>query len=299
MSEASPLLPFLRSAPLLSAHLVAPPGLDDAKLPPDLRVLRNGAVAALTVAYVLDHTRLPVPEAVATAARTFAQQRGIDLRALSGRTERFALLKEFLPSLDELAARSVCAYRWLRELLQVLYLGLDSHTATDAGQPHLAELEYELHCSGAGEVCIAGITYPSALAACYSIARGDCRPDWESDPQPLPLLVTRATGEARAALAAREARQQTAAADEVADCPLSVRGGDGAAERQTRGTVNQRMMEQLLHDPERCHWSQREWADFLGCTPAAVAKTLAWRSVKAARALEAASRVPPTGSRRR
>jgi hypothetical protein len=60
----------------------------------------------------------------------------------------------------------------------------------------------------------------------------------------------------------------------------------------TRGaTVNQRMLAQLRGEPQSTHWTQRTWAEFLGCSPSAVAQAPAWKTVKTARALEAAGRL--------
>jgi hypothetical protein len=58
-----------------------------------------------------------------------------------------------------------------------------------------------------------------------------------------------------------------------------------------RGSVNQRMLEQLQADPDSVEWSQRRWADYLRCTPSAVAKAPAWKTIMKTRALAMASRL--------
>jgi hypothetical protein len=57
-----------------------------------------------------------------------------------------------------------------------------------------------------------------------------------------------------------------------------------------RPTVNQRMLEQLQHDPASASWSQRTWADFLGCRPSAVAQAPAWQSIVKLRLMEKVER---------
>jgi hypothetical protein len=52
-----------------------------------------------------------------------------------------------------------------------------------------------------------------------------------------------------------------------------------------RGTVNQRMLEELQRNPLSAHWTQRKWATVLKCSPAAVAKAAAWGNVKTVRAM--------------
>jgi hypothetical protein len=64
-----------------------------------------------------------------------------------------------------------------------------------------------------------------------------------------------------------------------------------STEKRRGGTVNQRMLEHLNREPESAHWSQRRWATFLGCKPSAVAKTPAWKTAKAARALAVVDRL--------
>jgi hypothetical protein len=70
--------------------------------------------------------------------------------------------------------------------------------------------------------------------------------------------------------------------------------------RAKRGTVNQRMLEQLQREPDSCYWTQRKWADFLGCKAASsVAKAPAWQTVKAARAMAAVDRFDRKQNRQR
>jgi hypothetical protein len=71
--------------------------------------------------------------------------------------------------------------------------------------------------------------------------------------------------------------------------PEDVPPPDGAV-RGKRGTVNQRMLEELHGNPESVGWTQRKWAVVLGCKPSAVAKAPAWQTIKAARAMNAAER---------
>jgi hypothetical protein len=56
------------------------------------------------------------------------------------------------------------------------------------------------------------------------------------------------------------------------------------------GTVNQRMLEAMQQNPESVAWSQRTWADHLGCSPSAVAGADAWQAVLRAREMERRSR---------
>jgi hypothetical protein len=65
----------------------------------------------------------------------------------------------------------------------------------------------------------------------------------------------------------------------------------GGARGSKRGTVNQRMLEQLQRDPTSAYWTQRKWAGFLSCRPSAVAKAPAWQTAKAARALAIVDRL--------
>jgi hypothetical protein len=45
------------------------------------------------------------------------------------------------------------------------------------------------------------------------------------------------------------------------------------------------MLEELNRDPQSAYWTQREWAAYLKCSPAAIAQAKAWNNVKAVRAL--------------
>jgi hypothetical protein len=87
------------------------------------------------------------------------------------------------------------------------------------------------------------------------------------------------------------------ALDGAAEMPAAGSGpqqGESLAGRATgcsRGTVNQRMLEHLHREPASAYWTQRQWADFLSCQASAVAKTHAWRTAKAARALAAVDRL--------
>jgi hypothetical protein len=56
-------------------------------------------------------------------------------------------------------------------------------------------------------------------------------------------------------------------------------------------TVHQRMLEHIHNNSESVGWSQRAWADFLGCSPAAVAAAPAWETVKKARAVAKVERL--------
>ncbi len=66
-------------------------------------------------------------------------------------------------------------------------------------------------------------------------------------------------------------------------------GGRPAVEEKTqsRAAVNARILETMQKEPLSIHWSQRQWAERLGCSPSAVAEALAWKTVMAARATEA------------
>jgi hypothetical protein len=88
---------------------------------------------------------------------------------------------------------------------------------------------------------------------------------------------------APAEAAAAPARYAVHAGAETAAAPPTGAKRESRAKR--RGTVNQRMLEQLVREPASCQWTQREWGDFLHCKPSAVAATAAWQKVKAARAL--------------
>jgi hypothetical protein len=63
------------------------------------------------------------------------------------------------------------------------------------------------------------------------------------------------------------------------------------ASTSKRGTVNQRMLEELLRNPPSARWTQREWAAFLKCSPAAVDKAQTWDKVKSVRALAEVDRL--------
>jgi hypothetical protein len=58
-----------------------------------------------------------------------------------------------------------------------------------------------------------------------------------------------------------------------------------------RGTVNQRILDQLQRDPLSADWSQRKWAKHLGCSPSTVADAAAWQTVKTARAVARTDRL--------
>lgn len=62
-------------------------------------------------------------------------------------------------------------------------------------------------------------------------------------------------------------------------------------------TANQRMLEQLDDYPESCLWSQRTWGQKVGCTAANVAKTPAWQTILAMRAMYATDGVRPNDRR--
>jgi hypothetical protein len=66
-----------------------------------------------------------------------------------------------------------------------------------------------------------------------------------------------------------------------------------------RGTANQRIRDELDRNPESSGWSQRRWADFLNCSPSAVAKTSAWGTIMTTRALIEGGRLPPELAKRR
>ncbi len=72
-----------------------------------------------------------------------------------------------------------------------------------------------------------------------------------------------------------------------------------AATSRARGTVHQRILEQLHCDPQSAQWSQRDWAKYLGCCASAVAKAPAWQTVKATRAMEQVDRLDQRRGRRR
>ncbi len=73
--------------------------------------------------------------------------------------------------------------------------------------------------------------------------------------------------------------------------PASVRRPKRDRPTKKRGTVHQRMLEHICADPQSTAWTQRQWADFLDCSPAAVAQAGAWHTVKAARAMAQAERL--------
>jgi hypothetical protein len=74
--------------------------------------------------------------------------------------------------------------------------------------------------------------------------------------------------------------------------PNAASEGNGAPGKQRgKGTVNQRMLEHLQANPESAYWTQREWANHLGCSAPAVAGAPAWQNVKIVRALAKAERL--------
>jgi hypothetical protein len=72
---------------------------------------------------------------------------------------------------------------------------------------------------------------------------------------------------------------------------LAVNRGEQSENRQPRGTIQQRMLEQLAKDPQSIAWSQRQWATWLGCAISSVAQAPAWDTITKARALTKAERV--------
>lgn len=94
-----------------------------------------------------------------------------------------------------------------------------------------------------------------------------------------------------------ELRRRVTRAAEDRLAALSGAGGkpDAGTVGAKRGTVNQRMLEQLHREPESAYWTQRAWAKFLHCRPSAVAKAPAWKTAKAARALAVVDRLDRPG----
>jgi hypothetical protein len=62
------------------------------------------------------------------------------------------------------------------------------------------------------------------------------------------------------------------------------------AKRGGGATVNARMVEKILRDPEARGWTARRWASFLKCSPGTVGETDAWKELATARALLKADR---------
>lgn len=64
----------------------------------------------------------------------------------------------------------------------------------------------------------------------------------------------------------------------------------GDTQRRQPATVQQKMLNALALDPERRFWTQRQWADYLHCSPSAVAQAAAWQTVRKLRGQEIAER---------
>jgi hypothetical protein len=64
-----------------------------------------------------------------------------------------------------------------------------------------------------------------------------------------------------------------------------------------KATVNDRMLGTIQRDPQSVNWTQRQWAEHLGCCASAVATAPAWGAVKAARAMAAVERLQPPKKR--
>lgn len=88
------------------------------------------------------------------------------------------------------------------------------------------------------------------------------------------------------ALLAEADAQRAPAAAAAADSPAPPRN----IARGGRGNANQRMLELLHNEPKSVDWTQRQWADRLGCGPSTIATTPAWQTIMKARALSAADR---------
>jgi hypothetical protein len=84
---------------------------------------------------------------------------------------------------------------------------------------------------------------------------------------------TEATG---ATLADRANRQQE-------------RSANGATAKAKRGTVNQRMAEAIMDDPQRLYWQQPQWQRFLKCrSRSSISEAPVWKKCQAAQAVEKA-----------
>ena len=142
----------------------------------------------------------------------------------------------------------------------------------------------------------------------FSNARGDIPHDSDKSspyaPTPRELvthahLIVRHLGFPNAAAELRVPMDRAGCLAELRDVREFLRRAtataSGATPQRNRGTVNQRMLEHLHREPDSANWSQRRWADFLGCQPSAVAKAPGWKSVKAARAVAVVDRLdrPP------
>jgi hypothetical protein len=96
--------------------------------------------------------------------------------------------------------------------------------------------------------------------------------------------------------------QERLAADCQLEGQLSAASPPGpagpAAAHRSPGTVNQRMLEELQRNPQSAGWTQREWAAYLRCSAAAVAKAPAWQAVKTTRALAETDRLDRQRRRR-
>jgi hypothetical protein len=69
----------------------------------------------------------------------------------------------------------------------------------------------------------------------------------------------------------------------------TVAGRDGPrGKARKKGTVNQRMLERYLREPESVDWSQEKWAEVLGCSPGRIGQVAAWQTILAARAIREA-----------
>jgi hypothetical protein len=88
------------------------------------------------------------------------------------------------------------------------------------------------------------------------------------------------------ALVRPPAANRTSGSTTAAGGGASTAGGG----KRRKGTVSQGMLEHFHANPDSVNWSQREWAKYLRCSPPAVAKAPAWKTVQAARAIAKAER---------
>jgi hypothetical protein len=64
-----------------------------------------------------------------------------------------------------------------------------------------------------------------------------------------------------------------------------------ATTARKRGTVHQRMLDEIHKNPNSISWSQRQWSKHLHCSAGAIAAAPAWQTVKKARAISKAERL--------
>jgi hypothetical protein len=153
----------------------------------------------------------------------------------------------------------------------------------------------------------------AVVAACNGLARHiHSRHCWQGGPHLIPndilvhdeQVLRRMVGAAVAAIqplrdaaialdgiAGHQQRDGSPNAPAAQSEPETAEAPEPGAAKARRGSVNQRMLETIHRDPSSVEWTQRKWAEYLGCQPSAVAQAPAWQTIKTARALAAVDRM--------